>query len=253
MFTSTGSNFGAPTIQFKDYQNEHEIVLNAVFDYDADSDAYRNAKVLEIYVPELTLEKSAVTHVYFGAENNGCWFGTVVKAWIKNRTTICIEKFNPWPSKTNHRIWFCSMFATRGHRSLEFDLLPASACNLKHSGPIGYISGQKFIKTDNYVMLCFYTSGLSWNYQGKTDQVYNNTPFPDDIHVTLPYCCGLFSYNPYACIMIEVEWDGQNINFPALPEGYGSGTGYDPMFYAFAVRDGESASESNDNETELTV
>ena len=34
MFTSTGNNFGAGSIQFKDYQAENYVVLNAKFTYD---------------------------------------------------------------------------------------------------------------------------------------------------------------------------------------------------------------------------
>ena len=33
MIQSTGNNFGAGVIQFKDYQSEHEIVLNGSFEY----------------------------------------------------------------------------------------------------------------------------------------------------------------------------------------------------------------------------
>lgn len=245
MFTSTGNNFGAGAIEFKDYQNEHEIVLNAAFDFDSSSEEYQKAKVLEIYVPDLSLGKSAVTHVFFGAGVNTEWFGTVLKAWIKDRNTICIEKLNPWPNHNNFRIWFCSMFATRGHRGIEVEVATMNGCSLKHDGPIGYISNQKYYETDNYVLLMFSTNGLAWKYEGVSDQIYNYTPFPSDIHAKLPFVCGLVSWTPRACVMLEVEWDGEFINVPEYPKGYGSGTGYDPLFYAFVVRDG--ISETNDS------
>lgn len=90
MFKSIGSNFGAPEITFQDYQNEHEIVLNAVFTYDSTGDNYRNASVLEIYVPDLSLAKSAVAGVFFAAMVQGNWIGSTLKCWIKDKNTLCV-------------------------------------------------------------------------------------------------------------------------------------------------------------------
>ena len=103
MFKSTGNNFGGPEITFKDYQGEHEIVLNAVFDYDSTNEAYRNARQLEIYVPDLTIDRSAVGGVFirFVEDYHYSWGesvydgGTVLKSWIKDKNTIVIEK-QPW-------------------------------------------------------------------------------------------------------------------------------------------------------------
>ena len=63
MFTSTGNNFGAGSIQFKDYQAENYVVLNAKFTYDPTDAAYLAADVLEIYVPDLAIDRSAVAGV----------------------------------------------------------------------------------------------------------------------------------------------------------------------------------------------
>ena len=59
MFNSTGNNFGAGTIQFKDYQASNYVVLNAKFSYDPTNAAYQAADVLEIYVPDLSIDRSA--------------------------------------------------------------------------------------------------------------------------------------------------------------------------------------------------
>jgi hypothetical protein len=93
MFTSTGNNFGAGTIQFKDYQAENYVVLNAKFSYDPTNAAYQAADVLEIYVPDLSINRSAVAgviltfqdrYVYssYTWNNDG---GTAIKSWIKTR------------------------------------------------------------------------------------------------------------------------------------------------------------------------
>ena len=50
MFNSISNNFGDGTIQFKDYQEENYVVLNAKFTYDTTSPEYQAADVLEIKV-----------------------------------------------------------------------------------------------------------------------------------------------------------------------------------------------------------
>ena len=64
MFNSISNNFGAGTIQFKDYQEENYVVLNAKFTYDTTSPEYQAADVLEIKVPDLMIDRSAATGVF---------------------------------------------------------------------------------------------------------------------------------------------------------------------------------------------
>ena len=96
MITTLGNNFGTEEIIIKDFQSDRLIVLNSRFVIDTTCDAYRSADVLEIYVPDLTLDRSALTccymHSYYSREIQ--WVtseyapGTIVKTWIKNRTTF---------------------------------------------------------------------------------------------------------------------------------------------------------------------
>ena len=236
MFKSTGNNFGAPEITFQDYQNEHEIVLNAAFEFSADNDDYKTAKVLEIYVPDLSLKKSAITSIRTAGKRDGSWAGTVVKCWIKNRNTICIEKLDLWDECPEHKIWFCSMFATRGHKGIEFDLMTRKSVSLQHSGPLAYLSSATYLETENWAFLCFQSDGVSWKYEGLTDQITNYTPFPDDIDVILPFVPGLFKWNKPGPVIIDAHWHDSVIDISPLPSGFAAGTGYDGVFYAFVVR-----------------
>ncbi len=147
MFKSTGNNFGGPEITFKDYQGEHEIVLNAVFDYDSTNEAYRNARQLEIYVPALRFNKSAVAGCFFAAEGQYGPLGTTVKTWIKNKNTIVIEKLTAWDNLTNHRIYICTMYGLRGFRGIAFERLKAAGINLQMSDSIGYPRDQVYYVT----------------------------------------------------------------------------------------------------------
>lgn len=61
MITATGNNFGAYTIQLKDYQSDKMVVLNGRFELNPESEEYQAAQQLEIYVPDLSIPKSTMT------------------------------------------------------------------------------------------------------------------------------------------------------------------------------------------------
>ena len=101
MIIPTGNNFGCDAIEIKDYQSEKVVVLNAKITFDPKNEAYRNASVLEIYVPDLSFCKSSNSSCFMRSpmlmwpdqsyrKNYGV--GTVLTTWIKNKNTICIEK-----------------------------------------------------------------------------------------------------------------------------------------------------------------
>lgn len=100
MFNSTGNNFGAGQISFKDYQAENYVVLNAKLTFDPTNADYQACDQLEIYVPDLTIDRSAVGGVFirfvedyhYSLGNSVYDGGTVLKSWIKDKNTIVIEK-----------------------------------------------------------------------------------------------------------------------------------------------------------------
>ena len=93
MFVSTGNNFGAGPISFKDVQESEYVVLNAKISCVPTSAAYQAAEQLEIYVPALSIDRSAesfatavytdrVPHTGYTTVFDG---GTFLKTWIKDR------------------------------------------------------------------------------------------------------------------------------------------------------------------------
>lgn len=237
MFKSTGNNFGGPQITFKDYQNEHEIVLNAVFDYDSTNEAYRKARQLEIYVPDLKFSKSAVAGCYFAATVEEGPIGTTVKTWIKNRNTIVIEKLTAWDNYANHRIYICTMYGLRGFRGIEFDMLKTSGISLQQSESIGYPSEQIYYETKDWILLLFSLGDPSWDSKGKYCFLSSYRDFPDDIDATLPYITGMHLSNIPGMNIHQAQMKDGQLLIPPMPTTMSSGTGWDSMFYAFVVRD----------------
>lgn len=83
MFYSTGNNFGAGVIGFREACEDGHIVLNAKFSCSPRSEAYRAAEVLEVYVPELGISRSTESGVTvrfretdgYGSVHDGGTFG----------------------------------------------------------------------------------------------------------------------------------------------------------------------------------
>ena len=100
MFNSISNNFGAGTIHFKDVRESNYIVLNATFTYSTADSAYQAADVLEIRVPDLNIDRSTISGVVMRWQSRRISYGsmtvsdggTVLKSWIKDKNTICIEK-----------------------------------------------------------------------------------------------------------------------------------------------------------------
>ena len=106
MIIATGNNFGAGQIEFKEYLSDNMIILNGRFSFDCTKEEYLNADVLEIYVPELPMKRSLETAVFLTYENTYGRMGTIVKSWIKNKTTICLENLEINSKYGSREFWF---------------------------------------------------------------------------------------------------------------------------------------------------
>ena len=117
MIRAISNNFGAPEIEFKDFQKEGLVVLNGAFRFDPSNEAYQAATVMEIKVPDLSINKSAYAAVYLIDIENEMPHATLLKAWVKDCNTICMEPARCFDSKSCLQVVFCSGFVTKGIRS----------------------------------------------------------------------------------------------------------------------------------------
>ena len=189
MIQSTGNNFGAGVIQFKDYQSEHEIVLNGSFEYNDTNEAYQNAKVLEVYLPNLSLSRSAVAGCFCAAMGPYAWMGTTAKCWIKNRNTLCIEKLDLWPDRHQRKIWIFTLFGLRGFHDLQVTLEKLKTPQLAQSELLGYVQSKYYYANVHFMLLAFAFREFTLNkpYE-KIDIVTNaDEDFPEDVDAVVPF------------------------------------------------------------------
>lgn len=130
MFNSISNNFGAPEISFRDYQDDRLVVLNAYFSFDPANEAYRNASVLEVKVPDLTLSKSTEAGVFavYKDERTFDWsekifryhFATVLRSWISDRNTLCIEKLTDFDDYGPVKVYIYAMYSVLNTGELAY-------------------------------------------------------------------------------------------------------------------------------------
>lgn len=117
MIKMTSNNFGAECIEFKTFEKPGLVVMNGRFFFQPSNEAYRAAEVLEIKVSDMSLCKSTNAVVYLVDRENEMPHATILKAWIKDCNTICIEPCRCFDDRPLLDIIFCSGFVAKGIRS----------------------------------------------------------------------------------------------------------------------------------------
>lgn len=116
MFKSISNNFGAPQIEFDDFQSDNITILNAHFDIDPTLPGYDDIAEFEIKVPALKMNKSAVTAVFLRSDEPTHGYGTILKSRIKDSDTITIEKLGGFEEYGIIHIDILSAYVKLGYR-----------------------------------------------------------------------------------------------------------------------------------------
>ena len=185
MIISTGNNFGAEHIEFKEFFSENIVILNGRFSFDHTKPEYLNAKVLEIYVPDLPMKRSLETAVFMLYDNQIGRMGTIVKSWIKDKTTICLENFDVPERFGNREFWFTCAYLPMGQRN-TFEVEGQVDLKLEN---FSWSQREEYacaIVREKWAYVCFVIEGF---YQSEANVPYSIdlTNFPTDIVADVPY------------------------------------------------------------------
>ena len=185
MIISTGNNFGAEHIEFKEFFSENMVILNGRFSFDHTKPEYLNAKVLEIYVTELPMKRSLETAVFMLYDNQIGRMGTIVKSWIKDKTTICLENFDVPERFGNREFWFTCAYLPMGQRN-TFEVEGQVDLKLEN---FSWSQREEYacaIVREKWAYICFVIEGF---YQSEANVPYSIdlTNFPTDIVADVPY------------------------------------------------------------------
>lgn len=193
MFVSTGNNFGAGQISFKDVQESNYVVLNTKFTCVPTSEEYQAAEQLEIYVPDLSIDRSTVSfatglytdrvpHSTYTTVHDG---GTFLKTWIKDKNTIVIEKLPAFDGKNDLIIYIQALYP---QLNAGANTIRCRKTKLRITQPTYYCSWDSDSICgifDKWVFLHMQIDSISYSAE-TADMVANLENFPTDVDAEVP-------------------------------------------------------------------
>ena len=216
MIIATGNNFGAGHIEFKEFLSENMIILNGRFSFDITSEEYINARVLEIYVPELPMKRSLETAVFMLFDNQFGRMGTIVKSWVKNKTTICLEKYDVNERFGNREFWFTCAYLPMGQRN-TFEIEDQIDLQLEN---FSWYQRQEYacsIVREKWAYICFVIEGF---YQTEAETAYSIdlVNFPTDIVADVPYVVQTTNKSGWGSYIVNCTISDGKFNNPGNSE-----------------------------------
>ncbi len=240
-----GNNFGVAEIEFRDWQERGLVILNGVVSIDTENESYKAAEVLEITVPDLSISRSAVTAVFLrSSKADGA--STIVKSWIKDVRTICVEKLPEFDEFGPLTLYFASAYVTLGQRidCPQNTVIRPSVVN----GEVGRQSASdtKAVVTDNwcYLYVCF-SKFAGAEYQDAFECSVEG--LPEDIDITFPVVtASAYSYT-FGTPTSVCRLVGKTL-FCEGRLAFGEGSNQGDFINIFIVRKGEASISENINQ-----
>ena len=243
MFVSISNNFGAGQIQFKDYQCDKYVVLNARFTVDTSAAAYLAASRMEIKVPDLSIGRSVVVPVAIhftdrrtiNGESVNCDGGTVLKSWITDKNTIVIERHPLFDNKGEVSIIISAMYATLNNGNNPQKMQRTILQMQQEELYLIITDSSYFVADEHWVFICMGFSSCLHSYD-KLPWEGTLKDFPTDVTADVAFIGGVNAYNPKVCGMGEAHIE--NGVFTMQERMYNFCEGFPkPFVFAFLVRD----------------
>lgn len=253
MFNSKGNNFGAGVISFKDVQERNYVVLNARFTCSPQNPEYRAAEVLEIHVPALSIDRSAeagviarfkdrmpssygTTRVYDG--------GTVLRSWIRDANTLCIEKLPVFDDRDELVIYVQALYCQLGQGGNAVRSKARRINCLSDGGFLRLDSAYTFcVVFDRWIFYHMMYVGCAYAMQEKDWDAYLEN-LPEDVAADVPVICSDNYQHTRLGTVTESRIEDGYFTFPADERDTSFFNSSNYVFsFAYLVRDSEPESE----------
>ena len=214
MFNSTGNNFGAGQISFKDYQAENYVVLNSKFSFDPTNADYQACEQLEIYVPDLSIDRSAVGAVFIRFVEDQHW---------------------SWGDSVYDGGYILTLYPQLNQGA---NTIKGTQQRLTMTTPDNYLRfGYEtfMVEFEHWVFIHLFFSGCTYAYRDSLWEV-TMEELPADITADVPICGGGNQFHPECDGMAEAHIENKVLSNQRRVMGFWD-TGHDPFVYAFLVRD----------------
>lgn len=208
MITTTGNNFGAYTIQLKDYQSDKMVILNGRVVLDPTNEDYIAAKQLEIYVPDLSIPKSTTTAVFQQGMSWSRPMVTALKSWIKNKNTIVVEKPIVLKSAAAEPelMFFCA-YVPKGVRFTPEGMTPTPLTIENASLDNISFNYQHCFITDHWVYLAAQIRGTKTETEGA-EFSFRMAGLPNDLTADVPFFFNSYSHSEDGSYEVPINITG---------------------------------------------
>ena len=249
MFNSISNNFGAGVIQFKDVQESNYIVLNAKFTCSPQSAEYQAAEVLEIYVPGLNINRSTEAGVIARYKERGVSYGypyiydggTVLKSWVKDERTICIEKLPVFDNQTELIIYIQTLYCMLGQGGNSTKGKEKRITATSEENALRFSSSYCFcVVFEKWIFYHMMFDGVSWAFRNLDWEAFFDT-LPEDVTADVPIISAYNYGNDKLGCITESRLEGGYWMLPKDERGDGfENTGNYVFSFGYLVRDNDA-------------
>lgn len=217
ILSSTGNNFGAGRVDFKAALDDNFVVLNGRLAFDRSTPEYQSVDVLEIYFPSLPMKLSLETAVYLTYNTSS--YGkciTIVRSWIKNRNTICLEKLNLREDFVDMELVFLCAYLPKGQRRT---FAVEGQVDLQLENITGTVRREFAcaVVRDSWAMIAIAVAGLSGLAVGESFSM-DLVNFPAHIASDIPFL-GHWNYaSGYGNFLVQARIEGGRFLADGLTE-----------------------------------
>lgn len=242
MFNSTGNNFGAGVINFKEAREDGYIVLNAKFSCSPAAAAYRAADVLEIYVPGLNIfrsTESAVVVRFKDRRANGSNYdgGTFARSWIRDSRTICIEKLPVFDEFDEILIYIQALYCQLAQGANAIKGTRRAITAHSEGDYLSFDYDNICVVFNRWIFFHMYFRSCAYAYRDLDWEAFFDG-LPEDVAADIPVIANSNYNHPNLGSVTESRVDEGYWNMPASERGVGFLNSSSKVFsFAYLVRD----------------
>ena len=246
MFNSISNNFGAGVIQFKDVQESNYIVLNAKFTCNPQSAEYQATEVLEITVPALSIARSTEAGVIARYKERGTSYGypyvrdggTVLKSWVKDANTLCIEKLSVFDDQEELIIYIQTLYCQLAQGGNPTKGKEKRITATSEDNALRFSTSYTFcVVFDKWIFYHMMFDGVSWAFRDLDWEAFFDT-LPEDVTADVPIISAYNYGNDKLGCITESRLEGGYWMLPKDERGDGfENTGNYVFSFGYLVRD----------------